>query len=59
MQADMVLEDLSHSSVNSTTNGSQEHQDGGAFISGGKGALDGRELTANSLDTEPEFLFLF
>jgi len=59
VQADMVLKDLSHQPVNSTTDRGQQHQDVGAFISGSERALDGRKLAANPLDAEEQLLFLF
>src|SRR5271165_4204155 len=59
VQADVVLQDLSHQAVDTAANRGQQHQDVRTLIPGGKRAFDGCELAAYALDAEQKLLFLF
>jgi hypothetical protein len=48
VQADAVLGNLGHETVDSASNGSQPHENVGALVSCGQDALYGRELSAKA-----------
>jgi hypothetical protein len=50
VQADVVLEDLGHDAVDAAADGGEKHEDVGAVLVLGEGALDGVHLATDAFD---------